>query len=210
MLKKFDLKKPAVKVGTAILNLVVSATITAWLTGQPLTGLAKLRGLSQTFIKGRVTIPAWVFALGVAFLLWSAVSSLLHLIRRIQKAKIHFVPDGYNTLWSRQTDSQINLRLGGTFTCEGGTEDLTILRAGLDSTDLVVFNGIFIPRDGNREVPISELSLAPGVPVRAVLDFRPADSTAERKKLLQREVILLDNRNRRFSIGQVQFPNSGA
>jgi hypothetical protein len=209
MLKRFDLKKPAVRAGAVLLNLVVSAIITAWLTGQPLTGLAKLRGLSQTFISGRVTIPAWVFTLAVAFLLWSAVAILLHLIRRPRKAKIHFIPDGYNTLWSRQTDSQINLRLGGTFTCGGGTEDLTILRAGLAGTDLVVFNGIFIPRDGNYEVPISELSLAPGVPVRAVLDFRPADSTAERKKPLQREVILLDNRNRRFSLGQVQFPYSG-
>lgn len=209
MLKKVDFRKPAVKVGEALLNLVVSAIITAWLTGQPLTGLAKLRGISQTFIKGRVTIPAWVFALGVAFLLWSAVSSLLHLIRRPRKAKIHFVSDGYNTLWSRQTDSEINLRLGGTFTCEGVTEDLTILRAGLDSSNLVVFNGTFILGGGERTLPISQLSLAPGVPVRAVLDLRPANSTAKRKRPLKREVILLDNRNQRFSIGQVQFPYSG-
>ncbi len=146
VLTKFDLKKSAVKAGTALLNLVVSAIITAWLTGQPLAGLAKMRGLSQTFIRGTVTVPAWVFALIVASYLWGALSILLHFIRRPRKAKIHFVSDGHNTLWSRQTDSQINLRLGGTFTCEAGTEDLTILRAGLDSTDLVVFNGNFIPQ----------------------------------------------------------------
>ncbi len=43
-----------------LVGIIDTAIITALITGQPLAGLTKLRGLYQTFISSAV--PAWAFA----------------------------------------------------------------------------------------------------------------------------------------------------
>ena len=95
------MKKLFTYIGRAVLfviGVIVTAIVTALITGQPLSGLSKFQGISRTFISG--TVPAWGFALVLmaATLLGSFV--LMELWRRRKKIQIHFVPDGYNSGWS--------------------------------------------------------------------------------------------------------------
>src|SRR5690349_2202161 len=55
------MKKLLINAATGLISIIASPIITAWITGQPLTGLTKVRGLYQTFVQS--SVPAWAFAL---------------------------------------------------------------------------------------------------------------------------------------------------
>ena len=144
------MKKLFTYIGRAVLfviGVIVTAIVTALITGQPLSGLSKFQGISRTFISG--TVPAWGFALVLmaATLLGSFV--LMELWRRRKKIQIHFVPDGYNSGWSKLSETQMHVRIGGIFTYEGPQGNLRILKAYLSGTQPANVDVNFPASDGS-------------------------------------------------------------
>src|SRR5713226_627 len=120
------MKKLLANAATGLIGILASAIITAWITGQPLTGLTRIRGLYQTFIQS--SVPAWAFALVFLIALFGIQYVFTHLPKHRSKGKVHFIPDAHNCGWSKQTDADMNVRIGGTFTYDGPGE-LIVLRA---------------------------------------------------------------------------------
>ena len=142
---------------TGLIGIVATAIITAWITGQPLTGLTKLGGIYQTFI--RSSVPAWAFALVLLVALIGLYYALVNLPRRRPKGTVHFVPDAHNNGWSRQTDKTMNVRVGGSFTYDG-PGDLSIFRAFLKGTQPVTDMMAQVESsDGNGMIGVSEIRL---------------------------------------------------
>jgi len=119
------MKKLLINAAKGLIGIIASSIITALITGQPLTGLTKVRGLYQTFIQS--SVPAWAFALVFLFALFGIYYALTHLPKSRAKGKVHFISDAYNTTWSKTTDEHMDVRLSGTFTYDGPGE-LIILK----------------------------------------------------------------------------------
>jgi hypothetical protein len=109
------------------------------------------------FFGGRLGVAVWLqpirpwvivaFILSGAILLTHAVTFLAQRLRgRTRMGKIHFVPDAYNNGWSKQHETEMNVRVGGTFTFTG-PGDVKVLRASLRGTGFVAgFDGSGAPR----------------------------------------------------------------
>ena len=190
-----------------LLGIIAPIVITAWLTGQPLAGLVKLRGLYTIFIKS--SVPAWSFALAFLLALFGIYYWFAHLPRR--KGKVHFVPDAHNCGWSKQTDTDMNLRLGGTFTYDLSGERLVLLQAYLKGTrpvtDLTVQTDS--PDGTSRTVTTSQLWLEGHTPERTFMHLHLKPVLGKLGKPLRRKLILRDKFNREFSVGPIDFPYIG-
>jgi hypothetical protein len=159
-----------VAVGKWVLGIaaaVIAIMIGAGLMGQPLPGLQKLRGLCRAFLLSPV--PAWIFAL-VSLL---ALIALLFVVKlRRPRGRVHFVRDVLNTGWSKQHDTEMNVRLAGTLTYDG-LGDLTLLAAYLKGTKLPPYLGVQVPAiDGIGLMPADQILLPKGLAQRVLLDLR--------------------------------------
>jgi len=189
-------------------SATISAIVTAWVTGQPLTRLTKINGLYQTFVKS--TVPAWVFALLFLVALFGIYYSLTHLPKRRPKGQVHFVPDAHNCGWAKQTDTQMSVRIGGTFTYDGsGT--LVVLKAYLKgtepTTDMVV--QVEGPDGSPGMIPASELWLPAGLSQRTFMNLYLKPALGIPGKPFRRKLVLLDKFTREFPIGPIELPYAG-
>ena len=200
--------KLLVKAITGFLGIVVSAIITAWLTGQPLTGLTKLKGLYTTFIQS--SVPAWAFALVLLVALFGIHYVLTHLPHRRVKGKVHFVPDAHNSGWSKQHDTEMNLRIGGVFTHEGsGT--LNVLTAHFKGTQPTtdMLAEVDLPSGTGRKVRVYTLTLPANIGVWGLVNLKLKPVRGTPGKPMKGTVVLVDNFRREFVIGPIEFPYIG-
>jgi hypothetical protein len=195
------------KAGGFLLGAVVSAIVTNVITGQPLTGLVKLKGLYKTFIQSAV--PAWGFALVLLVAVYGLYYFLTHMPKR--RGKVHFVPDAHNSGWARQSGSLMEIRIGGTFTYEGDG-NLTILQAFLRGTQQVTdMNAtVPIPNGSGKTVTVSQIDLQGRIPTWVLVQVRLKPGVGTPGQPLRSKVVLRDIYNRDFLIGPIELPYIGA
>lgn len=199
--------RAAGKLVLGIAVAVIASIITALITGQPLTGLLKLKGLYKTFILSSVS--AWIFTVVLLFALFAFLYAIKHLPKRRPKGKVHFLRDVLNTGWSKQHDTEMNVRLGGTFTYDGPGE-LTLLTAFLDGTELPPYLSVQVPApDGSGLMSTDQIWLHEGFAHRVLIDLRLTPVLGVPGNSLRKEVIFRDKFDRNFSIGKVEFPYIG-
>lgn len=202
------MKKLLINAATGLLGIVVSAIITAWITGQPFTGLTKLKGLYQTFIQS--SVPAWAFAVVFLIALFGIYYSITHASERRPKGKVHFIPDAHNNGWAKQTDREIEVRIGGTFTYDGSGE-LVVLKAFLKgtqpTTDMIARMDMTNAFGKIETVP--ELWLSGGRSQRAFISLRLTPVVGTPGKPMRRKLVLRDKLNRDFLIDPIDFPYIG-
>ncbi len=201
------MKKWMVTVGTALVTAALSTILTNLITGQPLAGLVKLEGLSRTLLKS--SVPAWVFAV-VLFVALFGVQHYVSHFPRNAKGKIHFVPDGYNSGWSRQDSSLMELRVSGMFTYDGeGT--LTILKVWLEGTSMLgdMMTQLSALDGSSARLMVSELALEHDLPVRAVINLRLKPALGVQGRTYRGRLVFLDRYNKRFVLEPVDFPYIG-
>lgn len=190
-------------VSTAV--VAISTTIiTALMTGQPLSGFDRLKGV-YAFV-AQSTVPAWAFALVFVLAGFASYYAYKHSPWRRPKGKVHFLDDLCNTGWSKQHETEMNAQIGGTFTYEG-PGGLIVLTAFLKGTEPKSFGlSLWNPSKGDRGASDGQLFLLHGDPVQAVLYLKLRPVLGTPGQPLHGEVILRDNFNRDFSIGPVDFP----
>jgi hypothetical protein len=200
--------KLLVKAITGLLSIVATAIITAWLTGQPLTGLTKIKGLYKTFVQSAV--PAWAFALVLLVALFGIHYVLTHLPHRRPKGKVHFIPDAHNSGWSKQHDKEMNLRIGGVFTHEGSGM-LDILTAHLKGTQPTtnMLAEVDVPDGTGRLVRVYSFSLPSNIGVKVLINLKLKPVKGTPGKPMTGKVVLVDNFRREFVIGPIEFPYIG-
>lgn len=195
------------RIGSALLIAALSAIVTNLITGQPLIGLVKLKGLSQALLKS--TVPAWAFALTFFVALFGTYQFTVRLLRRNRRGKVHFVPDAYNNGWAPATTNQISLRAGGTFTYEG-EGDLTILRAWLTGTQPTTDFMVNMAPDGSGRTNTEDvLWLQAGTPVRAFIYLNLTPMRGTLGKPLRGRLIFRDKYNRDYALRTMEFPYTG-
>lgn len=149
--------------------IVLSQIVTALVTGQPLVALVKREGLGRIFIYA--TVPAWAFSVAFFVAALGCIYLAPQLFRRRfirrEPNKLHFVPDARNSGWSARSNSQMQVRLVGTFIYEG-KRDLILLKAFLKRTrpctDWIVE---LYAENTSRPIRLETLGLRPHVPVKA-------------------------------------------
>lgn len=203
------MRKLFVRAATGLISIVATAVITAWLTGQPLTGLTRIKGLYKTFIQS--SVPAWTFALVFLAALLGIYYALTHLPNRRPKGKVHFIPDAHNSGWSKQTATEMNVRIGGMFTYEGPAT-LMVLTARLKGTRPITDMLAQVDtRDGTgRTVRVYNLWLEPKIAVRGLVDLKVTPVLGIPGQPMRRKLVLRDNLNRDFVVGPIEFPYNGA
>ena len=173
------------------------------------------------FFGGRLGVAVWLqpirpwvivaFILSGAILLTHAVTFLAQRLRgRTRMGKIHFVPDAYNNGWSKQHETEMNVRVGGTFTFTG-PGDVKVLRASLRGTGLSpdLMAQVPAPNGSGRMVAMNVLWLREGEVLQAFFDLRLAPVLGTPGKELRRGLFFHDNLKRKFSLGKVVFPYIG-
>jgi len=202
------MKKLLINAAKGLIGITASSIITALITGQPLTGLTKVRGLYQTFIQS--SVPAWAFALVFLFALFGIYYALTHLPKSRAKGKVHFISDAYNTTWSKTTDEHMDVRLSGTFTYDGPGE-LIILKAFLQGTHPTtdIMATVDAADGSGRSETVPQLWLEAGVALRAFIWMRLKPVVGTPGKPLRRKVVFRDKFTRDFVIGPIDFPCIG-
>jgi len=127
-----------------------------------------------------------------------------------KKGKIAFFPDAYNNGWSRQHDTQMNLRVCGTFTYSGGAGQVLILKMYLKGTrSLDDVHPQFIVH-GGATVSKDDWFLNEEMPQKVMIHTRLTPVIGEPKQPLRAKLILKDNMHREFNVGEFEFPYLGA
>lgn len=121
------------QIGVTLMLTLVTVITTNLMTGQPLTGLVKLKGLYQTFIKS--SVPAWAFAFVFLIALLGIYYAATHLLKSRSKGKVHFSPDAHNNGWSELGTAEMSARISGRFTYEGKEETIIVLKVFLEGTE---------------------------------------------------------------------------
>jgi len=200
------LKKLLINTGKALLYMVTSAMITAWVTGKPLTGLTKLRGLYGTFIQS--SVPAWAFALAIMVALFGLQYTVTHLPKRRRKGKVHFIPDAHNNGWAKLNDNEMEVRVGGTFTYDGPGE-LIVLKAFLKGTKPTtdILANVEQPDLSGRMTNVSQLWLHSRTAQRAFIHLRLTPVVGTPGQPLRRNLVLRDKFTEDFVIrDSIEFP----
>lgn len=202
------MKNLLVNTTKGLVAIVASAILTALITGQPLTGLTKVKGIYRTFVQS--SVPAWAFSLVFLCALFGTYYALSHLRKRRPRGKVHFIPDAHNCGWSKQTDREMNVRIGGTFTYDISSE-LIVLKAYLKGThprtDLMVHTEA--PDGSNRMTETSELWLRGCVSKRTFIEMRLEPVLGTPGRPLRCKLILVDKFSRPFVIGPIDLPYLG-
>ncbi len=199
------MKKGLTQAVTALVIAALSTVMTNLITGQPLTGLTKLKGLSQIFFKS--SVPAWAFTLTLFVALFGLYDFVRHFLRG-RKGRVHFVPDAHNCGWA-QSDAQMEVRAGGTFTYEG-TGTLTVLKAFLEGTQSVTdMMVLVVTSDGlGRSVSVPRLHLDAHIPVQAFINLRLTPVRGIRGRPLRSRLVFRDKFNRDYAF-EVNLPYIG-
>ena len=191
----FGMNKWLKEIVKAVVIAGLSAIVTNLVTGQPLAGLTKLKGVSQLLF--RLAVPAWAFAL----VLFVALFGAYHLVARWvanRKGRVHFVADAHNSGWA-QSDTQMEIRLGGTFTYQG-SGSLTLLNGFLKHTKPVTDMIVQQETPGlSQPVRLRELDLDAHVPVRAYVNLRLTPVRAKRGETLKGRLVFRDKYNRDYT-----------
>jgi len=188
-----------------LVAIVVTVIVTKLLSGEPLTGLMKLKGLGHVLLKS--TVPAWTFAavLFVAlFGLYEFVGRFLN--GRQPKGKVHFVSDVHNSGWVGN-DQRTDFRAGGIFTYEGNGS-LLITTAFLEGTNPTNDMKVQIQTaDGlGQTLWLNSLELQAHIPLRAIIHLWLTPMKTDRGVPLRTNLILRDNYNRDHEISGVEWP----
>lgn len=178
--------------------IVLSQIATALVTLQPLTGLVKLDGLSKIFIYA--TVPAWAFSIASFVAALGCIYLAPRLFRRRflrrETNKLRFVPDAHNSGWSVRPNSQMQVRLAGTFIYQG-KRDLILLKAFLKKTrpcaDWIVE---LYAENTPRPIRLETLGLRPHMPVKACLSFEVKPLVRTPGKTYKGPIRFLDQYNR--------------
>jgi hypothetical protein len=200
------LKKPAIAGVSALFVPVVAAWVNSMMTGTPLNGVPGIIQFWKGIILG--SVPVWLFALVFVFAIFTLYCAIKYSPSRKPKGKVHFIPDGCNTGWAKQHETEMNARIGGTFTYEG-PDSLIVLMAFLKGTESTNFDLTLLEPDGRSQGDSQQLFLPHGKPVRAILYLRLSPVIGTPGQSLRREVIFRDNFNRDFGIGPVDFQYMG-
>lgn len=200
------MKKWLTQVVNALVSAALTTILTSLITGQPLTGLTQLKGLSQIFFKS--SVPAWAFALILFVALLGILYFVTHFRRGRPKGKVHFVPDAHNCGWALNLNTQMEVRAGGTFTYDGiGT--LTVLKAFLKGTQPTTDMMVLVVAPDGRAVPVPHLELPAHIPVQAFINLRLAPVLGTRGKPLRSRVMFRDKYNRDYPLERTDFPYIG-
>ncbi|MCU1305241.1 MAG: hypothetical protein JWQ87_5525 [Candidatus Sulfotelmatobacter sp.] len=204
------MKKSLVTGAKWLLGIAAPVIVTASITGQPLSGLMKLKGLGDTFLKS--SVPAWVFTAVFVVALIAAEYAIEHLLKATKKL-LHFIPDPDECGWGQAADreqggkkiSVMFVRVEGTLTYDGERET-QFLSAYLKSTQSSGMRTRVPAIDGsNREVETSPLQLTPHVPQHVSMDLFVWPMVGTAKKSLRSHLILRDQYNRDHDVGVVEF-----
>jgi hypothetical protein len=198
------MKKAVTSAGKWLVGIIATVIITNLLTGQPLTGLVKLGGLYETFVKS--SVPAWVFALVFLVALLGVYFTATHLPKKRPKGKVHFVPDAHNCGWAKQSDDRMDVRLGGTFTYEGEGRLMLLkvcLKGTRPATDMQCL--VMAPDRSGRMLPASQIPLQGHIPIPATIQVYMSPVVGTRGKPLRRKLVFRDTYNRDFVVGPVEF-----
>jgi hypothetical protein len=126
-----------------------------------------------------------------------------------KKGKIAFFPDANNNGWSKQHETQMNLRVCGTFTYSGGAGQVLIMKMYLKRTkSLDDVHPQFIVHGGKTVSP-NEWLLNKDMPEKVMLDLRLTPVIGKSKQPLRAKLILKDNIHREFKVGEFEFPYIG-
>ena len=201
--------KSAKSVAAWLIGILLSSIVTALITGQPLTGFLRLKGLYKTFVQSRV--PAWSFALVFLIAIVGLYYAFANWPKGLPKGKLHFMPDAYNCGWSRQSDTEMNVSIGGTFTYEAHS-DLIVFQAFLKGTKP---NTDLMPQveasDGSgRMITVSDLWLRSLLAHKVYIHMHLTPIVGEVGKPLRRKLILRDKYLRDFEVGPIEFRFAGA
>lgn len=201
------MKEWLTEVVKALTIAALSAILTNLITGQPLAGLTKVKGLSQIFFKS--SVPAWAFALTLFVALFGLYDFVRHFLKgRRPKGRVYFVPDAHNCGWA-QSDAQMEVRAGGTFTYEG-TGMLTVLKGFLRGTqpitDMMILQETSVSL--GRPVSVNQLDLEAHIPVRALINLRLTPVRGTRGKPLNGRLVFRDKYNRDYTF-EVNLPYIG-
>jgi hypothetical protein len=195
------------KAAIFVLGVVVTTIITAELTGQPLSGLAKFQGLYQTLAAR--SVPSWAFALALLVASLSVGYLTKGFLNRPRQGKIHFSTDVYNTYWSRRTDDEIQVSISGTFTYQGPPGGLIILKAFLNGTSAIDFDVNQTMMGSSSPIPSKQLYLQGDNPQSAIVYLRLRTSTKKFSQTLRETVVFIDKFNRKFPVGPIELPQRG-
>lgn len=126
-----------------------------------------------------------------------------------KKGKIAFFPDAYNNGWSKQHETQMNLRVCGTFTYSGGGERVLIMKMYLKRTkSLDDVHPQYIVR-GGRTASTDDWFLNKDMPEKVIADLRLTPVIGEPRRPLRAKLVLRDNMHREFKVGEFEFPYIG-
>ena len=126
-----------------------------------------------------------------------------------KKGEIAFFPDAYNNGWSKQHETQMNLRVCGTFTYSGGAGRLLIMKMYLKRTkSLDDLHPQFIVHGGST-VSADEWYLNKDMPEKVIVNLRLTPVIGKLKQPLRAILILKDNIHREFKVGEFEFPYIG-
>jgi len=194
-----------IKKGLAgLVSIVATVVVTKLLSGEPLTGLTKLKGLSDTFLKSRV--PAWAFALALFVAVLALRYIVLHWPTKKPKGTIHFVPDGHNSGWA-VSGEQIELRLGGTFT-NASASGVRIMKIFLKGTkqvgDILMYS-----TPGAGRAAVTYVDLPAHMPIQAFISVRLAPARGKTGKPLNAKILLRDTYNEDYPLDPVELPYIG-
>jgi hypothetical protein len=126
-----------------------------------------------------------------------------------KKGKIAFFPDANNNGWSKQHETQMNLRVCGTFTYSGGAARVLIMKMylkGTNSLDDLHPQSIV---HGGRTVSVDVWYLNKDMPQKVIDDLRLTPVIGIPKQPLRAKLILKDNMHREFKVGEFEFPYIG-
>ena len=128
---------------------------------------------------------------------------------KTKKGKIDFFPDAYNNGWSKQHDTQMNLRICGTFTYSNGGEGVRIMHMYLKKTEPMddLYPLILLP--DRTTVNVSEWVLLKDRPEKIMVDIRLKPVIGTPNSSLHAKLVLKDNTHREFVVGEVDLPYLG-
>lgn len=205
------LKSVVVFLIDAIATAIITVVVTSILDNQPIAGLTKLAGLYRAFIKG--SVPAWLFAAVLLVALYGLFYLFTHRLKRRPVGKVHFIADAQNCGWSEQTETKMNVRVGGTFTYDESGE-LFVLKGYLKGTQPTIDWIVQVPPlegspPGSRMISVSELLLPPRLSQRTFIAMVLTPVLGTPGKPLRRKLVLRDKYNREFMVGPIEFPYTG-
>lgn len=201
---KTSLRKLATDTLKGLVGLIGTIVVTALITGQPLAGLVKLKGLYQIFIQS--SVPAWAFAVILMLALFGAYYAFTHRPKR--KGKIVFIQDAHNNGWSKQNEAEMNLRLGGSFAYTGAGY-VHILKLFLKGTKPL--NDLLLTLEvdgGGHMIQVKDIHLS-DTSYRMFADLRLTPVIGTPGKPLRATLIVHDKFAKDFEVGTFDFPYIG-